>query len=490
MTLTSTPESPVATPRRGLILLAASLGAFAVFLDNNVVNVAIPTIQHSLHLSRSGIEWIVSAYILFFAGLLLAGGRLADVLGHRRLFVIGTAVFTAASVLAGFSNSETMLISARALQGIGAAMLTPTTLSVITHAYPEKKEQAKAVGIWGAVGALALAVGPVLGGTLTQHVSWTWIFFINLPIGLISIALALYALPRQESLARRSIDGPGIAASSLTLFGLTFALIQGTHDGWTSSIILGAFALAAIGMVAFFVRERRASDPMVDLTIFKDRVFVVGSAVLASWAFGLFGIYFFTAIYLQDVLGFSPTKAGTAFVPMALLMAVGATIAGSISHRVRPNRMVALAMITMGLGIGATTLVGAHSSFLGLMPAFALIGAGGGFTVPLGAMVVNTMPPEKASVASAIFSATREVAGLLGITIIGVVLSSRENVRLHAGSTSVNAFLSGYRWALIVAALVVMASGVIAYFGLPRTIDAQTAFDVEPTAADTVLALA
>jgi predicted MFS family arabinose efflux permease len=321
-------------------------------------------------------------------------------------------------------------------------------------------------------------------------VSWTWIFFINLPIGLISIALALYALPRQESLARRSIDGPGIAASSLALFGLTFALIQGTHDGWTSSIILGAFALAAIGMVAFFVRERRASDPMVDLTIFKDRVFVVGSAVLASWAFGLFGIYFFTAIYLQDVLGFSPTKAGTAFVPMALLMAVGATIAGSISHRVRPNRMVALAMITMGLGIGATTLVGAHSSFLGLMPAFALIGAGGGFTVPLGAMVVNTMPPEKASVASAIFSATREVAGLLGITIIGVVLSSRENVRLHAGSTSVNAFLSGYRWALIVAALVVMASGVIAYFGLPRTIDAQTAFDVEPTAADTVLALA
>ena len=406
MTLTTT-EAPPMTPRRGLILLAASLGAFAVFLDNNVVNVAIPTIQHALRLSQSGIEWIVSAYVLFFAGLLLAGGRLADALGRRRLFVLGTAVFTAASALAGFSHSAAILIVARSLQGIGAALLTPTTLSIITHAFPEKKEQARAVGIWGAVSALALAVGPVLGGTLTQHLSWSWIFFINLPIGLVAIALALYALPHHESLVRRALDGPGIAASSVTLFALTYALIQGTRQGWTSNVILGAFALAAAGAVAFVWRERLAIDPMVDLTIFKDRVFVVGSAVLASWAFGLFGIYFFTAIYLQDVLGFSPTTAGTAFVPMALLMAVGATIAGAISHRVRPNRMVAFAMVTMGLGIGATTLVGAHSSFLGLMPAFALIGVGGGFTVPLSAMVINTMAPEKASVATAIFSATR-----------------------------------------------------------------------------------
>ncbi len=476
MTLTTT-EAPPTTPRRGLILLAASLGAFAVFLDNNVVNVAIPTIQHALRLSQSGIEWIVSAYILFFAGLLLAGGRLADALGRRRLFVLGTAVFTAASALAGFSHSAAILIVARSLQGIGAALLTPTTLSIITHAFPEKKEQARAVGIWGAVSALALAVGPVLGGTLTQHLSWTWIFFINLPIGLVAIALALYALPHHESLVRRALDGPGIAASSVTLFALTYALIQGTRQGWTSNVILGAFALAAAGAVAFVWRERLAIDPMVDLTIFKDRVFVVGSAVLASWAFGLFGIYFFTAIYLQDVLGFSPTTAGTAFVPMALLMAVGATIAGAISHRVRPNRMVAFAMVTMGLGIGATTLVGAHSSFLGLMPAFALFGVGGGFTVPLSAMVINTMAPEKASVATAIFSATREVAGLLGITIIGVVLSSRENMRLRAGSTSVNAFLSGYRWALVVAALVVTASGIIAYLGLPRTIDSDATAD-------------
>lgn len=473
MTLTLTPVTPRATPRRGLILLAASLGAFATFLDNNVVNVAIPTIQHALHLSQSGIEWIVSAYILFFAGLLLAGGRLADVLGQRRLFLIGTSVFTAASALAGLSHSAAMLIGARALQGVGAAMLTPTTLSIITHAYPDKKEQARAVGIWGAVGALALAVGPVLGGALTQHLSWTWIFYINLPIGIAAIALALYALPRQETLVRRSLDAPGVAASSLTLFSLTFALIQGTRDGWTSGPILSAFALAGVSAVAFVMRERRASDPMVDLTIFRDRVFVVGSAVLASWAFGLFGIYFFTAIYLQNVLGFSPTKAGTAFVPMALLMAVGATIAGAIAHRVRPHRMVSLAMFTMGAGISATALVGAHSSFLALMPAFALIGAGGGFTVPLSAMVINTMPAHKASVASAIFSATREVSGLLGITIIGVVLSTRENVRLHAGSAPVGAFLSGYRWALVVAALVVIASGVIAYFGLPRTVDAE-----------------
>lgn len=479
MSVTNSPAAVTRTPRRGLILVAASLGAFATFLDNNVVNVAIPSIQHSLHLSQTGIEWIVSAYILFFAGLLLAGGRLADVLGRRRLFVLGAAVFTASSMLAGFSTSASMLITSRALQGVGAAMLTPTTLSIITHAYPEKKEQARAVGIWGAVGALALAVGPVLGGTLTQHLSWKWIFFINLPIGLAAIALCLYALPRQQALVRRSLDWSGIAASSLSLFSLTFALIQGTHDGWTSTIILSSFATAALAGAAFLFRERHALDPMVDLTIFKDRVFVVGSAVLGAWAFGLFGIYFFTAIYLQDVLGFSPTKAGAAFVPMAILMAVGATIAGAISHRVRTNRMVAFALFAMGLGIAATSFTGAHSSFLDLMPAFALIGSGGGFTVPLSALVINRMPAEKASTATAIFSATREVAGLLGITLIGVVLSTRENMRLRAGDPSITAFLSGYRWALFAAAGVVLLGGVIAYFGLPRVSDAQLSLEEE-----------
>ncbi len=479
MSVTNSPAAVTRTPRRGLILVAASLGAFATFLDNNVVNVAIPSIQHSLHLSQTGIEWIVSAYILFFAGLLLAGGRLADVLGRRRLFVLGAAVFTASSMLAGFSTSASMLITSRALQGVGAAMLTPTTLSIITHAYPEKKEQARAVGIWGAVGALALAVGPVLGGTLTQHLSWKWIFFINLPIGLAAIALCLFALPRQQALVRRSLDWSGIAASSLSLFSLTFALIQGTHDGWTSTIILSSFATAALAGAAFLFRERHALDPMVDLTIFKDRVFVVGSAVLGAWAFGLFGIYFFTAIYLQDVLGFSPTKAGAAFVPMAILMAVGATIAGAISHRVRTNRMVAFALFAMGLGIAATSFTGAHSSFLDLMPAFALIGSGGGFTVPLSALVINRMPAEKASTATAIFSATREVAGLLGITLIGVVLSTRENMRLRAGDPSITAFLSGYRWALFAAAGVVLLGGVIAYFGLPRVSDAQLSLEEE-----------
>ncbi|HEY5304233.1 MAG TPA: MFS transporter [Acidimicrobiales bacterium] len=477
MEVTNSLEVAARTPRRALILVAASLGAFATFLDNNVVNVAIPSIQHYLHLSQTGIEWIVSAYILFFAGLLLAGGRLADVLGRRRLFVLGAAVFTASSMLAGFSTSASMLIASRALQGVGAAMLTPTTLSIITYAYPEKKEQARAVGIWGAVGALALAVGPVLGGTLTQHLSWKWIFFINLPIGLAAIALCLFALPRQQALVRRSLDWSGIAASSLALFSLTFALIQGTRDGWTSTIILSSFATATLASAAFLFRERHALDPMVDLTIFKDRIFVVGSAVLAAWAFGLFGIYFFTAIYLQDVLRFSPTKAGAAFVPMAILMAVGATFAGAISHRVRTNRMVAFALFAMGLGIAATSFTGAHSSFLDLMPAFALIGCGGGFTVPLSALVINRMPADKASTATAIFSATREVAGLLGITLIGVVLSTRENVRLRAGDPSMTAFLSGYRWALFFAAGVVLLGGVVAFFGLPRVSDLQVSLD-------------
>jgi len=447
-------------------LMAVGLATFMTYLDNNIVNVAIPDIQRELGLSTAGIEWVVSGYILTFAGLLLAGGRLADAFGRRRLFLIGLAVFTASSLLAGFAGGATALVAARALQGIGAALVTPTTLAIISATFTDPRERNAAVGVWGGVGALALAVGPVLGGLLTQHVSWEWIFWINVPIGIATMALGAWAITESRESETRRLDLAGLMLSTAALFALTWALIEGHDRGWTSAAILGAFGFAAATVLAFVLVERRVAQPMVDVSLFARREFSGGIVALMLWAFGLFGIYFFTSLYLQGVLGFSPTKAGAAFVPMAVLMAASAIVSDRVAARFGAYRSTGFGMLVMGLAIGSVSLLGRDASFLSLMPSFALIGIGGGLTMPLTATVLGVMPTDQAGVASAVFNASREVAGLLGITVIGAVLTSRQGSALAEGKTPVDAFLVGYRSGLLLAAALVVAGGVTAYVAL------------------------
>ena len=447
-------------------LVAVGLATFMTYLDNNIVNVAIPDIQRELGLSTAGIEWVVSGFILTFAGLLLAGGRLADAFGRRRLFLIGLAVFTASSLLAGFAGGATALVAARALQGIGAALVTPTTLAIISATFTDPRERNAAVGVWGGVGALALAVGPVLGGLLTQHVSWEWIFWINVPIGIATMVLGAWAITESRESETRRLDLAGLMLSTAALFALTWALIEGHDRGWTSAAILGAFGFAAATVLAFVLVERRVAQPMVDVSLFARREFSGGIVALMLWAFGLFGIYFFTSLYLQGVLGFSPTKAGAAFVPMAVLMAASAIVSDRVAARFGAYRSTGFGMLVMGLAIGSVSLLGRDASFLSLMPSFALIGIGGGLTMPLTATVLGVMPTDQAGVASAVFNASREVAGLLGITVIGAVLTSRQGSALAEGKTPVDAFLVGYRSGLLLAAALVVAGGVTAYVAL------------------------
>ena len=470
-------------------LVAVGLATFMTYLDNNIVNVAIPDIQRELGLSTAGIEWVVSAYILTFAGLLLVGGRLADAFGRRRLFIIGLAVFTSSSLLAGFADGASALIAARALQGIGAAAVTPTTLAIISATFTDPRERNAAVGIWGGVGALALAVGPVLGGFLTQHVSWEWIFWINVPVGIGTIALGAWAIRESREDEARSFDLAGLVLSTTSLFALTWALIEGHDRGWTSAGILGAFAVAAATALAFIGVERRVEQPMVDVSLFARREFTGGIVALMLWAFGLFGIYFFTSLYLQGVLGFSPTKAGTAFVPMAVLMAVSAVVSDRVAARFGAYRSTAFGMVATGLGIASTALLGADATFLSLMPSFAVIGIGGGLTIPLTATVLGVMPTGQAGVASAVFNASREVAGLLGITVIGAVLTSRQADALAAGHTPVDAYLTGYRAGLVLAAVLVLAGGAVAFASLRRA-HHEADHEVEPDATREDLVLA
>jgi EmrB/QacA subfamily drug resistance transporter len=450
--------------RRWVALVAVALATLMTYLDNNVVNVALPSIQRDLHLGIAGLEWIASAYILVFAGLLLVGGRLADVFGMRLAFFAGLGIFTVASLTAGLAGSQEWLIAARAAQGVGAAVLTPTTLALLPRLFPDARERATAVGIWGGVGALALAIGPLTGGYLSQHVSWGWIFLINVPLGIVTAALAARSIPAGRG-ARRRLDLPGLLTSSFAMLALTYALIEGGSRGWTSAGILAAFAVAAASAGAFLAVERRSADPMVDLSVFRVRAFSGGLVAMGLWAFGVFGIYFFTAIYLQNALGFSPTAAGAGFVPMALVIAAVATVAPRIEAWFGAGRTVAAGLALMAVAIGAISTVGQGSTYADLLPWFLVYGLGGGLLIPLTNVVIGVLPPSRAGVASGMLNVSREVFGLLGITILGAILSARENA---VAGPALHRFLEGYQFALVVAALLVAAGVPVSLLTLGR----------------------
>src|SRR5216683_8098527 len=446
-----------------LALAAVGLATFMTSLDNTVVNVALPSIQRDLHLSLGGLEWVASSYVLVFASLLLAAGRLADLYGRRRLFLAGMAVFTGASLVSGLAAGEGVLLAGRVLQGAGAALATPTTLAIISAMFPDGRQRARAVGAWSGVTALAVALGPLAGGFISQHWHWGWIFFINVPLGLLTIALGAAAIGETRSHGvSRSIDLPGLGSAALALAALAYALIQGHQAGWTSPVILASFALAAAAGGAFAAAESRSAAPMMDLALFRSRVFTGGTATLVLWGFGVLGVYFFTPLYLQAVLGFSPTRAGMAFVPMALLMAASATLAPLMSGRAGANRTVAAGMALVAAGLAATALLGQHASFASLMAPLAAVGIGSGLTMPITAAILGVLPQDRVGVAGGIVNVAREASGLLGVTVIGAILTARQATALAEGATPHAAFLAGYSAGLAAAAALVLAGGAIA----------------------------
>jgi EmrB/QacA subfamily drug resistance transporter len=461
-------------------LTAVSLATLMSYLDNNVVNVALPTIQHSLHLSVSGLEWIVSSYLLVLGGLLLVGGRVADVYGRRRMFLAGLVIFTLSSLAAGLAGSGGALIAARAVQGLGAALIMPAALAIIAATFTDARERTAAIGIWGAIGALGLALGPAIGGLISQHFHWGWIFLINVPLGVITLAISIpfitesrgaqaasgTAASRPATAAAR-LDVPGLISSALALFTLTYALIEGGDKGWTSPLIIGAFALAAVAAGVFLAIESRSAYPMIPLKIFRSASFSGGIGTMMIWSFGVLGIYFFTSLYLQGNLGFSPTKAGLAFVPMALCLALAATLSPRVVPLLGANRTVALGMAVMTVGLLLFAGLGAGATFGSLLPGFILFGLGAGLmNVPLTNAVLDGVPTAQAGIASALFNASREVAGLLGVTVVGAVLRSSESASLRSGTRPAQAFIDGYHSGLWLTIGLLAAGVVLSYFTL------------------------
>jgi EmrB/QacA subfamily drug resistance transporter len=478
--------TPTTSPirRQWLTLAAVALGVFVTTLDNTVVNVALPTIQQDLNLGLAGLAWVVNGYILSFAVLLLTGGRLADSYGRRRVFLIGLAAFTGASLIAGLAPNAGTLIGARVLQGVGAALLTPPTLAIINHTFRDERSRGTAIGIWGAVAALAFAVGPLLGGLITEHLHWSWVFFINLPIGVAGLLAGLRVIPEStDSDAPRRLDLPGLVVASATLFALTYALIKANDLGWGSPAIVGLLAGVAAGGVAFVLIERRAPAPTVDLSLFRLPAFSGASAAILAFNLGTFGVFLYTSLYFQRVLGYSPVTAGAALLPWVLMLIVIGPFSGKLSERVAPRFLIAAGLAIMAAGLLLLTGIDEHSTYAALVPGLLIGGLGGALTIPLNAVAIGAVPVERSGVASGVFNTAREAGGSLGIAIVGAVLAGGRHAALHDGASAAHAFAAGYTNGILVAAVLALLAAVVVLLTVRPHAKAADAVMAQPAVA-------
>ena len=448
---------------RWLTLAAVVFAVFVTALDNTVVNVALPSIQRDLHLGLSGLTWIVNGYVLSFAVLLLTGGRVADTWGRRRAFLTGLAIFTAMSAFAGLASGPGMLIAARVLQGAGAALMTPATLAIISDVFPDDRERATAIGIWAAVGALGFAVGPLLGGVITQAVHWTWIFYVNVPIGIVGLVLGARLIPESKDPdAAGRFDIAGLSVISGALFGLTYALIKSNDYGWGSPVILAMFAVAVAGLVAFVRIERRAAAPMVDLSLFRSRAFTGANIVVMIVQLATFGVLLYLSLYLQGVLHYSPVRAGATLLPWIGMVIVLAPFAPKFAEWISVRWLVTLGVFLMGVAMLMFAGLGPDSGFVATLPALILGGIGGALTTPLSNVAIGAVPTAKAGVGSGIHNTFRETGGSFGVAIIGAVFAAAQTHALGHGASATSAFVSGYSTGLRVAALIVFVGAALA----------------------------
>jgi EmrB/QacA subfamily drug resistance transporter len=444
--------------RKWWTLAAVSFGLFMIMLDNTVVNVALPSIQRDLGIGLSELEWIVTGYALMFAALMLTGGKLADLLGRRLIFVVGLAIFTVASLLCGLADSGEMLIAWRVVQGTGAALMNPATLSIIAATFPPH-QRGMAIGIWAGVSALALAIGPLVGGLLTQHIDWSWIFFVNVPVGVAAIAASfLFIDESKDTSHEQRLDLPGLLTSGLGLFALTFALIEGNGRGWTSGLVLGSFAAAAVLLVAFVLLERHQRLPMLDLSLFRNATFTGANIVVLLVALAMFGVFFFVSLYMQNILGYSAVQAGAAFLPMTVLIILIAPIAGKATDRIGSRALLTVGMVLVGIQLVYLSQLGPDAHFWNLLPGLLVGGVGIALVMPPStAAAVRSVPVDKSGVGSAVLNSFRQVGGALGIALMGAIVANETG-----GRRTVDAFMDGFEASLLVAALIAFAGAIVA----------------------------
>jgi EmrB/QacA subfamily drug resistance transporter len=407
--------------RKWWTLIAVCVAIFMLLLDITVVNVALPDIQRSLHSSFSDLQWVVNAYALTLAAFLLTSGSVADLIGRKRVFIAGLFVFTTASAVCGLSTTPLMLNLARAVQGVGGAMMFATALALIAQAF-HGKERGTAFGVFGAVTGAAVAVGPVLGGIITSGLGWKWIFFVNVPIGIVAVFIAFTKVADSRDPNATGVDWAGLVTFSGALFLLVYALVQGNEKGWGSTEIVTLLVLAVVLLVAFVVVEHRQSRPMLDLALFRRPAFTGASIVAFTLSSSFFAMFLYLTLYIQDVLGYSPFQAGLRFLPTTLLSFIVAPIAGRLSVRVPVRLLLGSGLALIGLGLLAMTTIDAASTWTILIPGFILAGAGVGLVnPPLASTAIGVVPQERSGMASGINSTFRQVGIATGIAGLGAV---------------------------------------------------------------------
>jgi EmrB/QacA subfamily drug resistance transporter len=441
-----------------IVLVLICLAQFMVVLDATIVNVALPSIQTDLHLSDGNLQWVVNAYTLVFGGFLLLGGRLGDLLGRKRLFLAGLVIFTSASLLDGLAGSEGMLIGARALQGLGAALIAPAALSIIATTFEEGAERARALAVWAAIAIGGSAVGLILGGALTQYLSWPWIFFINIPVGIAAFMLSLRLVPESRDLtARRGYDVAGAITVTAGIMALVYAIVGAESAGWGSPRTLGFFAGAIALLAAFVVIELRSSAPLVRLSIFRIRSLLTANTAMFLAMSGMFAMFFFNTLYVQQVLGYGPLEAGLAFLPFTAGIMVSASLASQLATRLGVRPVAAAGFVLTATGLALLTRLPVDGSYVtDVLPALVVAALGmGAVFMPLTLVATTGLANEDQGLASGLFNTSQQIGGALGLAVLSTIAASRTNA---AGGPPADALVTGFHWAFAAGALLILAA--------------------------------
>ncbi len=467
--------------RKWLALGLLSAVQFMVVLDIAIVNVALPSIKLDLGFSQENLQWVISAYALVFGGFLLLGGRAADLLGRRRIFLAGVVVFTVASFLAGMAWSEASLIGARALQGLGAAIISPAALSILSTTFQEGRERNIALGVWGAVGGFGAAAGVLLGGVLTDALSWEWIFFVNVPVGIAAFVLAPLLLSESRDAGVKRFDVPGAVLVTSGLSSLVYAITQAGQQGWLAGETIAFFATAIVLLVGFVAWELRHPEPLMRFGIFQTKT--VTGANVAGFIMGtaMFSMFLMLTLYMQQVLGYSAMKTGVAYLAVAGTAIVWSAVAAQLVTRVGVKPVLVTGMTTLTAGLVYFTQVSVGGSYVSeLLPGFLLIGLGIGFSfVPISIAALAGVQPAEAGLASGLINTSQQIGGALGIAALSTIASSRTDDALAAGTAAPAALVDGFT-AAFVAGAVIAGLGIVAAYSLIRREELEPVQEAQP----------
>jgi len=466
-----------ADSRKWFALAIICVAQFMVILDVSIVNVALPSIQRGLHFSEENLLWVLNAYALFFGGFLMLGGRVADKLGRRRVFVSGVILFTVASLFCGLATSTGWLVTARAVQGLGAAILSPAALSILTVTFDEGPERNKALSIWGAIAGAGGAFGVLLGGILTQEVGWQWIFYVNVPIGSLVVLATFFILtPSLSEDESKGFDIPGAITLTASLVLMVFALVKSTNWGWASANTIGTLAAAAVLLAAFIVIERRTAFPLVPLSIFGNRSLSVSNMVSLALGASIFSMFYFLSLYMQQVLGYSALRTGIGYLTIAFAIIFAAGAAQALVAKVGVRNVMTIGMVLAAGGLVYFTQISPTGTYVGtLLPGFLLAGVGLGLSfVPVTIGAVSGVTPDEAGVASGLITTTQQIGGALGVAVLSTIAVSATTrfagSHGHTQQAAIAGLNHGFSLAFWFGAVFAAVGAAIAFFGMGRSV--------------------